>query len=237
MKKICFILLFGLFMISEAQALGRGRSFLKVDCIPELEIFEIRQLNFYRPYCNKKKQTAFWDKAEQDGSEEYKLLKDKYGIIREASSNLGQPIFDGNKLEKKCVLRGKEYTIIINILGLSIEQGDNVLVNDLYFSYNNTLYMWDIYSLTFDAKTEKFVIGERPYVGYPMMYFQYSPAKEGTLNPSMMDKKSKEVTKRYGKACPPSCEQVISVDGEEIYDTLPHEEHDYDCDTLEAETE
>ncbi len=237
MKKICFILLFGLFMMSEAQALGRGRSFLKVDCIPELEIFEIRQLNFYRPYCYKKKQTAFWDKAEQDGSEEYKLLKDKYGVIREASSNLGQPIFDGNKLEKKCVLRGKEYTIVINILGLSIEQGDKVLVNDLYFSYYNKLYMWDIYSLTFDAKTEKFVIGERPYMGKSMMYFQYSPAKEGTLTRLMMEKKNKELLDKYNNICLPNPNNLVLYAGDEIYDTLPHDENDYDCDTLEDETE
>lgn len=159
---------------------------LRVDCVPELNFFEVRLLKFVEiPDRN-----TFWDKAGEVGSNEYEFLRDKYGIIHEYHAYRNQiPSPDDNSMTKKCVISGKTYTIEISHSGTTIMKGKETIAKELFFSsaWND----WTIWHLTYNAKRQEFlVLGEFSF-DLPVLHFSFSTKGGAVLDEGVIKEKAK----------------------------------------------
>lgn len=183
MKKLCLVFLFCLF---GTNSFAMVWPVLKVDCVPELDFFEVRLLRFEQ-IPNK---GSFLDNSDSIGSSEYELLKEKYGIIHEYKFVRDVPRqWNDNSMIKECVISGKTYTIEISHSGTTIMKGKETIAKELFFSsaWND----WTIWHLTYNAKRQEFlVLGEFSF-DLPVLHFSFSTKGGAVLDEGVIKEKAK----------------------------------------------
>lgn len=200
MKKLCLAFLFCLL---SANSFALVWPVLKVDCVPELNFFEVRLLRFEQIPGKE----SFLDKSASIGSSEYKFLKEKYGIIHEYSYVRYNPRTpDDNYMSKECVIGEDKYTINIDHRGTTISKGNVVLAKELFFSSAWT--DWTIWRLIYNAKQQEFLVSGEFTFNLPLLYFRFSTKDGGVLDENVIKAKGQELEQKVAAG------KRLNVDGE-----------------------
>lgn len=187
MRKLWFVLIVCFWAVcGEARAVVRP--FLKLDCLPELGIFEIRVLRFEQGV--RETDLTFLDMAGRNGSKEYELLKDKYGIMAEyqvVRDNPRQP--DDNEMIKECVIDKEKYVIKSNDFGTTVLRNDTVLAKEIFFE--SAWNEWFILGLIYNAGREEFIVNGGFAFGLPPLYFLFSTKGGAVLDKEAIEEKGR----------------------------------------------
>ncbi len=188
MKRASVIVAF-LFCLIGGNAFAVEWPFLKVDCVPELEFFEVRLLRFEKILDGGKN---FLVSSAYQESFEYELLKEKYGIIHEYefTRDVSRSEKD-NYMIKECVIGEDKYTIRIDHWGTRITKGEVELAKELFFE--SAWADWQIEQLIYNAKKQEFLVSGQFTPKLPHLNFLFSTRDGAVLDDEVIKKKGAEL--------------------------------------------
>lgn len=174
------------------RAMAVERPFLKVDCFPELKIFEVRLFRFEQTPNGEN----FLDKAGFVGGPEYELLKEKYALIHEYEFMRDVPRSEkDNFMVKECVIGEAKYTIRIDHWGTHISKGDVDLAKGIFFesAWND----WALWQLIYNAERQEFLLSGATMDGLELR-FSFSSKEGSVLDEDVIKGKIRTVDKNSG---------------------------------------